>query len=70
MISKAIPELRRGWHIPTKRHTNEFSVSEKRSLKGLIKTAVRNGEFLFIEIRQTFGSVVETISSVVSALIL
>lgn len=62
--------LRRGWHIPQKRHNNEFCVSVKSSLGELINRAVRNGEFLFTEIGPTeIGSVVETISSV-SSLIL
>lgn len=45
-------------------------VSAKGSWKGLIETAVRNREFLFNEIGQSFGNVVEMISSVVRTLIL
>lgn len=58
--------LRRGQHIPQKRHNNEFCVSVKGSLRELMNTAVRNtavrnGEFFFTEIGPTSGSVGETI---------
>lgn len=66
----AMKYLRRRCHIPQKRHNNEFCESVKCSLKELINTAVRNGEFLSAEIGPTYGSVVETIGSVVRTLIL